>query len=382
MMRDMSSELPLSALLSQPLVAFTIELDNEFERRMPHRTTRFGVGGPVAAVTGEGHRFRRPWTVSLVMWSNLLAFVDEQGTTVRELRLRARLTRLPLAGMTRWGYVEVSSPAQEPAPRTPAQDLVVTPTAAGRAAQAVWRPLVAEIEQRWRERIGNDEFEALRASLVGIAEQIELALPEYLPILGYGLRVEPPQHEWKPSATAAAGSPPDAALPTLLSRVLLALTLDYERESELSLAICADVLRVVADGGVPTRELPRRGGVSKAAISMAVGFLETRGFATVGADRAGGTVKTLRLTERGEQAREVYGELSAVIEGRWQTRFGAQPMRALRAVLEALGGGSGGSPLLLGLTPPAGGWRESVGKPDLLPHYPMVLHRGGFPDGS
>ncbi len=28
---------PLSALLSQAMVAFTIEFDNEFERQMPHR---------------------------------------------------------------------------------------------------------------------------------------------------------------------------------------------------------------------------------------------------------------------------------------------------------------------------------------------------------
>jgi hypothetical protein len=28
------------------------------------------------------------------------------------------------------------------------------------------------------------------------------------------------------------------------------------------------------------------------------------------------------------------------------------------------------------------GWRASVPKPEGLPHYPMILHRGGFPDGS
>lgn len=38
-MSDVS--LPLPALLSQAFVAFTIECDNEFEHRMPHRTTRF-----------------------------------------------------------------------------------------------------------------------------------------------------------------------------------------------------------------------------------------------------------------------------------------------------------------------------------------------------
>lgn len=36
------SALPLSSLVSQALVAFTIELDNEFEHRSPHFTTDSG----------------------------------------------------------------------------------------------------------------------------------------------------------------------------------------------------------------------------------------------------------------------------------------------------------------------------------------------------
>jgi hypothetical protein len=67
--------LPLTAPLSQLLVAFTIEADNELEHQLPHRTTR----GPAA-----GSR-RGPWLVSLVMWSNFLRFVSEDGVPVREL---------------------------------------------------------------------------------------------------------------------------------------------------------------------------------------------------------------------------------------------------------------------------------------------------------
>ena len=35
-----------------------------------------------------------------------------------------------------------------------------------------------------------------------------------------------------------------------------------------------------------------------------------------------------------------------------------------------------------GLEPPPGGWRAAVRAKDTLPQYPMVLHRGGYPDGS
>jgi hypothetical protein len=46
--------LPLTALLSQVLVAFTIEFDNEFERQMPHRTTRHGSTAGAGGRRGPG----------------------------------------------------------------------------------------------------------------------------------------------------------------------------------------------------------------------------------------------------------------------------------------------------------------------------------------
>jgi hypothetical protein len=35
-----------------------------------------------------------------------------------------------------------------------------------------------------------------------------------------------------------------------------------------------------------------------------------------------------------------------------------------------------------GLEPYPDNWRTDVRPPQMLPHFPMVLHRGGFPDGS
>ena len=40
------------------------------------------------------------------------------------------------------------------------------------------------------------------------------------------------------------------------------------------------------------------------------------------------------------------------------------------------------SPLGPGLEPYPDNWRADVRAPRTLPHYPMVLHRGGYPDGS
>src|SRR5579862_4464294 len=77
----MDERLPLPSLLSQALVAFTIEFDNEAERTLPHRTTRHGSTSGLA---------RGPWLVSQVMWSNCMRFVSEEGITVRELERVAR----------------------------------------------------------------------------------------------------------------------------------------------------------------------------------------------------------------------------------------------------------------------------------------------------
>jgi hypothetical protein len=61
---DRTSHPPLPTLLSQLLVAFTVELDNEFERRSGAR-------------------------LSLVVWANLMRFLADGPITVGELATRA-----------------------------------------------------------------------------------------------------------------------------------------------------------------------------------------------------------------------------------------------------------------------------------------------------
>src|SRR5437764_131713 len=71
----MAAATPLSALLSRALVAFTIEFDNEFEHRM-------------------SKTWARPFLTSMVMWSNVMQFAADDGTTVEEVgRLGCRPRR-------------------------------------------------------------------------------------------------------------------------------------------------------------------------------------------------------------------------------------------------------------------------------------------------
>jgi DNA-binding MarR family transcriptional regulator len=366
----MDERFPLSALLSQALVAFIIEFDNEFEHRVPHRTTNHG------STPGA------PWLVSMAMWTKFLRFVDEDGVAVRELQGRVGLPGKELAvWLTRlsawWGYVVVDTAAGGTSKRM-SPDAVVRPTAGGKRALTVWRPLTAEIEARWRERFGSDALERLRTSLVATAVQLDAELPDSLPIPGYGLYSGGSGD--KRGVARRVGGVDELPLPGLLSKVLLAFAIEFEAESEVSLAICANVLRLAGETAVPVRELLRLSGVSKEAIATSLSFLEKRGYAKIGPESPGSKVNSLVLNAKGRQAWEAYFHLVREIETRWVERFGTEALQSLRIALEGL---VGDAPLLMrGLEPYPDGWRAAVPRLETLPHYPMISHRGGFPDGS
>jgi DNA-binding MarR family transcriptional regulator len=355
--------MPLPTLLSQVLVAYTIEFDNEFEHQMPHRTTR----GPAAS--GR----RGPWLVSQAMWSNFMRFVDPDGTPLTHLAEAVRLTNL--AGLRRWGYVTVDRSAH-------GAD-VVRPTRAGLRAQQVWTPLEAAIERRWCERFGAAAVGRLRQALGTLSAGVDRALPAYLPVSSV-YRLDQAMFP-----TAAVADRPDW-LSAWLSQVLLAYTLDYERESRFALAVGANVLRILTGPGVPLRELPRLAAVSREAASVSVTFLDRNGYLTLSPDplRRG---KQAQLTPKGLAAQRRHEHVTAETEDAWVARFGKPAVAELRASLEALTAEPG--TLAEGLEPYADGWRAHPPYRDQtarmrkdpvtgLPWYPMVSHRGGFPDGS
>jgi DNA-binding MarR family transcriptional regulator len=363
----------LPTLLSQTLVAFTIEFDNEAEHQLPHRTTN-----------RRSTALDAPWLVSMAMWFNCMKHVSEKGIAVRELERQAR-TKTNLNGMERWRYITVAPDPSDRRPKPPRADWIIRATPGGRQAQQIWQPLFDVIEKRWQARFGALEMAALRESLLALIGQIKLDLPDFLPILEYGLycrvsKSEPPaQPEREDSSTLA--------LPALLSKVLLAFTLEFESESELSLPIGANVLRLFGekDGAeaLRVRDLPRLSGVSKEAIAIALSFLTKRGYAKAEPEAQGSRIKALKLTPKGQHARATHNQLLTAIEKRWQRRFGKDTILQLLQSLEPLAGdASRKSPLFLSLEPYPENWRASIPRAELLPHCPMVLHRGGYPDGS
>jgi DNA-binding MarR family transcriptional regulator len=355
--------LPLSALLSQTLVALTIDLDDEFERQMRHATTTFG-----ATPGGE----RGPCLVSLAMWASCMRFLDDaDGLPIAELERRARM-KTNLAGMKRWKYVTIETGG------------VVRPTRLGRKARETWTPVFGIVKQRWRETFGASAVDELRSSLGTIVEGLDPALPDFLPSLGYGLSTAGALRGL-PESEAAPVVVDDMPLPTLLSRALLSIALSFESRSEVSLAIAADALRPIDDAGVRVRDLPRLSGVSKEALAMALGFLERDGYVAIAPDANNARTRVAVPTERRRRARAEYATLLASIETSWRERFGTTSLDRLRSALERLvcPPNTDRSPLLACIAPRPENWRASRESPQTLPHYPMVLHhRGGFPDGS
>jgi methyltransferase (TIGR00027 family) len=362
--------LATSALLSQALVALTIEVDNEAEHRVAHRTTNHGDAGQ-----GDG-----AWLTSLAMFENCLRFVADQPITVRELETRAR-TPANLDGMRRWGYITIDGTAKKIYRGRPGPDAVLRATGRGLRAREAWLPLPALVEQRWQERFGADQIGLLRRSLEAIAARLDPGLPDCLPILGQTLFSRAPD----PALPPRPDQPDVTTLPlsALLSRVLLGFALEYEAESKVSLAVGANLLRVLHAEGTRLRDLPLLTGISKEAVSWALGILVRARLAVEEPDPAASRGKVARLTPAGLRAQRLYLDLLGTAEDRWQQRFG-DAVGALRQVLAALAAGAEGQPppLFQALEPYPDNWRASVRPPRTLPYYPMVLHRGGYPDGS
>jgi DNA-binding MarR family transcriptional regulator len=339
----------LPRALSQALIAFTIEFDNEFEHRIEHHTGNKPGSGV--------------WLTSMVMWSNFMRVIPADGVALQAVAANGRITNL--GGLQRWGYISI-----DPADQT------VRLKPGGRRAQQVWRPLAGEIEQRWRERFGDAAIDELRRALSSVADS---ALPAYLPVLRYADGMRAGHVRGAPGAVAED-------LAALLSQPLLSFTLEYEDESDLSLAMSADVVRVLSADGVPVRDLPALSGVSKEAITAAVGFLQGNGYALVEPE-SDSRAKLVRLTERGLAAQAQHARLAKAVERRWRKRLAGDFDRLSKALIS-------GRQLALGLRPYPDGWRAArnpyrartqavlADPASALPRYPMVLHRGGYPDGS
>jgi hypothetical protein len=340
-------QVPFNTLLSWAWVAYTIEVDNTFE---------------LASAARGGRRFR----ISLSMWCNGLRLIDEGGITVDELRKGCRAS-CNIAGLERWGWISVGDPggtrrAGYGTHRGVKGSTVVRPTRGGLLASRLWPSAVNQVEEQWEARFGAEVISALREALAGAATPMPWSPPEVHPSDGFRTHV-----------AEAGPTEEERPLVALLGQLLTAITAGYEHQAKVSLPLAANVLRSIGPEAVLIRDLPARTGLSKEAIAMASGFLQRR-------ELASSAGRAIRLTSNGLAALDGYRQRAAL----------ADKPRA-RSALEAVLGQQ--SALSRGLVPGQGCWRGE--KPYLaqtqrllanpiaaLPWQPMVLHRGGWPDGS
>jgi hypothetical protein len=308
----LSAELPLTALFSKILVAFIIEFDNELERLLPHWTTASRKAR--SSITGT-------WLVSMAGWY-FMQLIGE-GATVGELRQLARAPVLPLNGMERWGYVKAGpNPLDQRA--KPLKREWLRPTAKGSAARDLGLPLCGAIEERWRQRFGSKVIDALCTRLADVTAALDPRLPDFLPVLGDGLFTE----IYREKASAKSSPRQDRvdsnfadSLPSMLSKVLVSIALDFEKDWPISLSVAANVLRVLTEQGLAIRDLPQLSGVSKEAIAFATGWLLKRKLIEYTMNPAEPRKKLLRLAERGIVAQLACNQRLGAVEKDFESRF-------------------------------------------------------------
>jgi hypothetical protein len=174
----MEQDMPLSALISQALVAFIIEFDNEFEHRVPHRTTNSG--------STPGYS-RDPWLVSMAMWIKYMRYVPAEGIRFNELqKATASSTKTLTIWLTRlgswWGYLSVEGLDRSSASKRIAPQAMIQPTLGGLKAIEAWRTLIPLVESRWRKRFGDPTIDALATSLAEVSKQLDPALPAFFSV--------------------------------------------------------------------------------------------------------------------------------------------------------------------------------------------------------
>ena len=320
---------PLPTLLSHALIGFEQEYDALIKDE--------------ALIEGEALAEGQASAPHLGVWANVLRVIGDDGLDLRDLGTRAilakRAVRVVVRDLEAQGWLKVEKATNMRGPK------VLRLTAAGQQARGSGERLAAAVEERWRRRHGAARIDGLRAALAAIADSIAVELPHYL--TGYGpgdgaitggpyLAEEPgpPRipargEEWPVVLRQSKA----AALPlfALVSIVLAAFAIDYERERLGDLRSASTLLQDVVDGGVPLERVRERGVTGSGRSTP-----ERHLLVVVAQRKRGAATQLVYPTPKARRIRDSYPHLVMEIERNWQAEHGAQTMATLRTELAHL----------------------------------------------
>ena len=320
---------PLPTLLSHALIGFEQEYDALIEDE--------------ALTDGEALAEGQASAPHLGVWANVLRVIGDDGLDLRDLGTRAilakRAVRVVVRDLEAQGWLTVEKATNVRGPK------VLRLTAAGQQARASGERLAAAVEERWRRRYGAARIDGLRAALAATGDSIAVELPHYL--TGYGpgdgaitggpyLAEEPgpPRipargEEWPVVLRQSKAA--ELPLFALVSIVLAAFAIDYERERLGDLRSASTLLQDVVDGGVPLERVRERGVTGSGRSTP-----ERHLLVVVARRKRGAATQLVYPTPKARRIRDSYPHLVMEIERNWQAEHGAQTMATLRTELAHL----------------------------------------------
>ncbi|MCY4011623.1 MAG: hypothetical protein OXG82_02790 [Gammaproteobacteria bacterium] len=308
------------------------------------------LGGALGTFTCDYDRARveEGDVPQLPAWANVLRVIDPEGTDQQDIVRRAvvakRIARIAVQRLERRGQLVVEARAV-PGRRGKARTVLLTDQ--GAAARARAEALVETLQHDWRQRFGDGAIDRLRDALAGVVDRLPIELPHH--VTGYGEgdpsvtggdyhaeqpgppRIPAHGQEW-PVVLREPGSDARALpLPALLSQVLAAFAIDYDRERLGGLNRTSNFLRFVGDDGMALEQAQTLGRVSGNGKTLHERHLDV----VVEPGRPRDMTRRVYPTPKSRRARDAYPHLVTEIEEGWAGTYG-EGVAALRAVLETM----------------------------------------------
>ncbi len=308
------------------------------------------LGRAIGAFTVDYDRARgRDRSVpQLGTWANVLRVLDTDGTDQRQLArntvISRRVAEVVLNRLERFGRVAVEKRVIE---GKRGRTRLVRLTPIGEAGTASAATLVDTVQADWRDRFGDDAVDRLRDALSAVVDRLPVELPHYP--AGYGAadpsvtggdyvpedpgppRIPAHGQDWPVVLRDPGSDTRHLPLPALLSQVLAAFAIEYEREQFGSLPAVSNFLRFVRDDGVTLGRAQALGGVAGNGKSLHERHLDV----VVEPGRLGDMSRRVNLTPKSRRVRDAYPRLVREIEDRWHEQY-ADAIPPIRATLMSM----------------------------------------------